>query len=84
MVPAMTGVESVSICSGLLLLSLGPELLPFGPVPFCTSTGKSTGMDMTCSLCLAAAAAKTNADDVDSLTGWVFCWSGNRVTAYAE
>ncbi len=70
MVPAMIGVESVSICSGSLLLSLGPELLPFGPVPFCTSTGMSTGMDMTFSVCQAAAKrAKTNTDGFDSLSG---------------
>ena len=71
MVPAMIGVESVSICSGLLLLSLGPELLPFGPVPFCTSTGKSTSMDMTSSVCqVAAKRAKNDQVCFNSLPGW--------------
>ena len=73
MVPAMIGVESVSMCSGLLLLSLGLELLPFGPVPFCTSTGISPGMDMSSSECQAAAMrAKTNTDCLDRLPCWFF------------
>ena len=82
MVPAMIGVESVSICSGSLLLPLGPGLLPLGPVPFCTLTGKSAGMDITSSECqVAAIRAKTNTDCFDSLSGWLFvgqatAWQG--------